>query len=486
MLNCDCNDHFGMINEIDPDPEEYEKVCLDCLEGTQVDTFLLNQGIGNLADYPSKVLGMNGEYNDFNFTEPSFARNYVNAKRFMEKGIDIQEILIKGCRKRGLDVFASLRVNDVHDLWDSCVDVKPLFKKEHPEWCHPVGVHEQFGNRQPCATALDWKRKEVRDLKLAVVEELMDNHDFDGLELDFLRDNVYFHPNKGMNEAFHMTDFIRQVRKYLDELSDKRNKYIELAIRVPMFYNGAMYSGFDIPTIARDRLCDIIIGGTGGNDGMSMDTEQYEKILQGSGIRFFGCLNGFYDIIDMHNSDMATPMRKMRAVAEQIWAQGVDGISTFNLYPTLTHREALLHDIGSIDTLMGIPKTYTIEKAPSRYGKHLPLTMGETVTEFAEYTIAICEDYCKGSKDPIIRLNFFFSNGSLYDKIIYYFNDVLLENMSLIPKPTGLREFWYSFEIKKEWMAKENKIRIRLEKRHENLAKFAPLVLAGIELLVDY
>ena len=481
LYNCDGEDHLSMVWE-NPTPEKLIRQIYGPIAQTQVDTICCSMGIGNVALWDSRALGRMGEFTGYQFTNAIFAKAYENATLFLENGWDLLDTVIQGGRQTGVDVFYSYRVNDVHDLWDNCVDVKPLFKKEHPEWLHqPDAFPDKFG--APCTTALDFRRKEVRDNRLAVIREIME-HDFDGLELDLLRDNVYFRPESALSDSYCMTDFIRQVRGLLDRLSEERGRYLELAIRIPHTVVGAQATGFDLATYAREGLVDIVIGGVGGNDGISPNTAQFRALFRDTHIGYYPCLNGWYETADMTLDK--TPDSVILGVADQLWADGPDGIYTFNLYPTETYRRDLCRRIGSPETLRGVSKTYVADWAGGPYRKHLPVSLGETETEYFSYSIRTADPH----RDPgpsAAELTLKLRDVSVHDVFHVRFNGHSL------PPPRFDQEVTQSclepvckWTVQPGWLACENTVEFRLERRDPLLAKLTPLVLQSIHLDVMY
>lgn len=481
LYNCDGEDHLSMVWG-DPTPQAICDLIYGPIQGTQVDTITWSLGIGNVALWESSVLERMGEKTGYHFTNAIFAKAYENAALLLERGQDIFDIAIEGARHAEIDIFYSYRVNDVHDLWDSCIDIKPRFKEEHPEWLHRSDAFPgKFG--APCTTALDFRHREVRDNRLRAIEEIME-HDFDGLELDLLRDNVYFRPESAMSDAYCMTDFIRQVRKLLNRLSKKRGKYLELAIRIPHTVGQSIASGFDLPVYARDSLVDIIIGGVGGNDGISPDTKFFKRLLEGTGIGYYPCLNGWYETADMTLDK--TSDTNMLGVADQLWADNPDGIHTFNLYPQKDYRRELLCRIGSPATLKGLSKTYLADWSGGSFCKHLPVSLGETETEYFSYEINTADTHRNPA--PV--------SAQLRIKLLDVSrNDIFCVRLNgqELGAPEFLLEVTQScFEPDCVWavpptlLSNRNLFEMRLVKRDPLLAKQTPLVLASIHLAVKY
>ena len=125
---------------------------------------------------------------------------------------------MREAKKRGLDVFYSFRINDIHDSFTP--DELATFKVEHPEWL--IG-ERKYGDVTSFRTPLNFAIPEVRELKFRVIEELFKKYDFDGLEIDFLRSAPYFLPGEEAKNAHLLTELLQRVRKHLDERGRQRD-----------------------------------------------------------------------------------------------------------------------------------------------------------------------------------------------------------------------------------------------------------------------
>lgn len=483
IFNCDGSDEIASIKE-KPDKDDLIRKVFFPLEGSQVDTLFYMQGIGNIAEYKSDILHMPGHINKYNFNSISTYKRYANSKHFIDKGEDTLDIIIEGARERYIDVFFSLRLNDIHDHSADNIDFMPDFKIQHPEWMHPKEYFPNFYGTSLISTALNYVRNDVREFRLEIIKEVMGNYDFDGLELDFMRSPFYFHWDKGLCNAFIMTDFVRQVRKILNEEGEKRGKYLELAVRVYPTVIGSYMGGFDVGKWAKEELIDIVIA---GNGGMNIDTKGYKQLLKDTGVSFFPCLYGDYERI-------ASSDEVMRGVSEVLLMDEPDGIYTFNLYPTETRRYNLLREIGSLKTLEGLDKTYIVDmdydyiltREEWRYGMHLPITLGETKDEWLEIPIRVGEDLSKYDGLKLLQLKVWIKDLTEDDEIDFMFNDVKLDNPFLEPVKGEYLQYWRVWDIDNKNVRKINEVKIKLRKRNQYLVKFVPAVVQRINIDVKF
>ena len=188
---------------------------------------------------------------------------------YMLKGGDLAQVFVDHCRRRDTVPFISLRMNDYHgteyaDLLMDRAKAGPQiaadvntgvqgcwlsrFYLEHPEF--------RVGNDPPAYTnnpdtlafkrdhalryqirdnrVFNWAIPAVREHKLALIAELCESYDFDGLELDFMRHARYFRLTETAPDqrAEIMTGFVSRVRQVLDQTA-RRGKRRWLCVRVP-------------------------------------------------------------------------------------------------------------------------------------------------------------------------------------------------------------------------------------------------------------
>ena len=95
-------------------------------------------------------------------------------------------------------------MNDTHD--GSYREYGPIIfrasklKNDHPEYLLGTsGKHPKIGSW----TAVDYGRPEIRELAFRYVEEVCQNYDVDGIDLDFLQDSHSLSTHRGVLRALH-------------------------------------------------------------------------------------------------------------------------------------------------------------------------------------------------------------------------------------------------------------------------------------------
>lgn len=340
--------------------------------GSHIDSIWWNWGEGHQAPYPSKLLPL--------YDHPGY-------RQWVDEGVDIVRTFVDATRERGLEVFYSFRVNGSdNDLGP----VRPIpMKLKHPEWllAAPWAPERQI--------YWNFAIPQVRERKLAVLRELAENYDFDGLEIDFARGPITLPLGQQWKNRRHLTAFMRGVRLMTMEVARKRGRPLLLAARVPESITGCRIDGIDIESWARDRLLDIIVLGCRSYEG---DVAAYRQITSGTHIRILGGSD------EHHTSDGYDwpPIEVLRGVFANWWQEEVDGIYCFNW--TYAMREdaarvgALLHDsmmapvhrklyreIGESDSLRHQDKTFVVQRRGGG-GSGAPGTVGWRTPRFFQNT----------------------------------------------------------------------------------------------------
>src|SRR6185295_35894 len=255
MFNGDCTFLFGDIFVDDPKAKYEAKTLhrfIDLLADNGVDTYLCNPN-GQPTWYPSKrtpsvFQGYKRGERDFtrgNYRaglpkerlDPALDGDVLFLNRYLdlqEAGIDWVAEISKACRKRGISPWISIRMNDMHgaNSWEKSYMNAPL--QRDPKY--------RLSGQQPNAKdgvnrmeqALDYSHKEVRDYFLLIIREAIEDHDYEGLELDWLRCPFCVDPPASPKQIAMMTDWTAEVRKITDAKAKKLGRPCPLGLRVPV------------------------------------------------------------------------------------------------------------------------------------------------------------------------------------------------------------------------------------------------------------
>jgi hypothetical protein len=355
VFNNDGNEPVYYVDEATP------KALLDnrttALADTQVDTIVYctwSSGF-SMFTHDTKV----GEVFTNTSEEPDkgpgsgFSKNKTQA--FVESGNDPLDIMVDFCKTNDIEVFWSMRMNDVHDAWGAWYSphLMPQIKRDHPEWM--IGT-KQKRPKNGGWTAIDFAVPEVRDLAFRLFEEVCTNYDVDGVEMDFFRHLNYFRgPANGepatQAELDMMTGLVRRIRAMTEEVGLERGRPILLSVRLPDSVAFCRTMGLDIERWLREGLIDIMAV-TGYYRLNPWETsvalgKQYN-------VPVWACLSESR-IKDKEAVRLRAGLEAYRGRAANVWASGADSVYLFNYFrPT----SALWSEIGTRETLGPLSKTY--------------------------------------------------------------------------------------------------------------------------------
>ena len=180
---------------------------------------------------------------------------FTNARLLYERGLDPYAVWVDRCRQKGISPWLSSRMNDIHDVSDTTNFMHSVFWVDHPEyWRVPNDTSGTWLNR-----ALNFGVPEVRERHFALLCELLERYDVDGLELDWMRFGYHFKPGEEAAGRTILTEFMRQVRALTKEWAAKRGHPVKLGARVPAHPDAARGLGMDGVTWAKEGLVDMLV-----------------------------------------------------------------------------------------------------------------------------------------------------------------------------------------------------------------------------------
>lgn len=209
-------------------PERFLDVAINPLRDTPVDAFFWCIGHDMTYIYDTDV----GEFYGHNVDkfQSLFMEAYSEApKVLIQSGHDPLKLVTEAGHDAGMDVYATIRMNDVHSAVPKLRDCLADFKKEHPQFL----LGDPDGQGKLKRLALNYAYAPVRQHRLAIISELIEKFDIDGIEFDFMRFPFYFPYDSAHAYRHTMTAFIRQARARIDELTADRDRPFYLGVRVP-------------------------------------------------------------------------------------------------------------------------------------------------------------------------------------------------------------------------------------------------------------
>lgn len=325
IFNNDCTDILYYPNRLPHTYEGFLKRRLNDVAGSNVDSIFYNVNVGityNLIPLKSgtmRTIMSNGQHKSRSM--------HCATQEFHKKGTDVLKMHIRFCRENNMEIFASFRMNDIHDSYAIFEVLIPPWKNKNRDLL--IGP---FKSKKGTWSAVNYAESKVRKIVTDHIFEIMENYDIDGLEMDFGRWPILFKATNEGNKASDaerkmMIDFLKKVKEHADSIGKKRGRKIILAMRVPESLSYCYDIGLDMQNIIKDKLVDIVIGGSYRD--FDYNPIDFVKLCHKYGIPYYVSIE----------TALMSPKNGYRRKAEsfrgrsmQGLAIGADGIYYFNLY----------------------------------------------------------------------------------------------------------------------------------------------------------
>jgi hypothetical protein len=301
-----------------------------------VDAHMLQPGLGMVPMWPSKVLPLKEHYD---WIKQRYGQKPDSFGQFVLNGGDVVQVFIDRCRQQNQAAFISFRMNDAHHKEFS--DPKPGDKPgtsigmsvtrhyvDHPEY------RIKPGSLRGTDLVQNWAIEDVRAQKFALIRELCENYDIDGLELDYLRFYSYFRLDETPLEQRRaiMTAFVCEVRELLDKTA-RNGRRRWLCARVPCHLIALDVLGLDLKAMVAAGL-DMVNASDHYFTTQQHDLVAIREQTQGAALYFELChtvwkgekVTAGYDVFPYRRATK----EHLQTSAHLAYARGADGISLFN------------------------------------------------------------------------------------------------------------------------------------------------------------
>jgi hypothetical protein len=506
-----CNDDGAIMSLEPPLTVDHFRQMVQTYKGSPVDALFWCVGDREVYTYDTKVAEVFGQRHGF-FDDAWDWRVYQNTKSFIESGKCPLATLVEVCHEEGIDIFPSVRMNS-HYKVDPRSPSESKFRLDHPELLigSPAGYSE--GSKEyAIRMGLNYARPEVQRYMAAIIVELFERFEVDGVELDFMRHPAFFKLHEAAENHHHMTNMLRRIKQKRDVVSRHTGRSIDLALRVPPTLSDAYRMGLDVRTWIKEGLADILIAG-GGFIPFDMPFEEFVGAARESNCQVFGCLE-FLRFMRSPTLDEETN----RAIAMRYWEAGADGLYLFNFFAQPTEaKQNLFREIGSPAALANLNKRYQLDRRrwpPGKWEGHggafasatpavqLPLTLVESQPDMAAILNFNIADDLKGAKakgtlaQSQLRLQF--ENYTSQDKLEVKLNGhplsngrharfdlVAYWNKSGLPDGGQFLDGTIDYDLDCPPLRQgRNTLEVCLVKRCPKLA--VPLTLGGVEIGIRY
>ena len=310
------------------------------------------------------------------------------------QGTDDLRLVIEASRKQGIEVFWSMRMNDIHDNAKHPSEIAQ-WKKDHPHLLMGKPTDkERFPPSDPrnIWTFVDYAHPAVSDLMVETFKQVLAGYDVDGVDLDFLRHPAFFPETRRFQPVTRphlemMTELVGRIRAEVLAASRRKGRPILMSVRVLPTLAQNTHFGFDLEQWARRGYLDLLVVG-GGYDPFTMPAR--DMIDRGNqwGVPVYVCLSssGFEHAVGSRrfystdadqwgrtrpDADEGLALKVWRAAAANAWLAGAKGIMTFNLFPRQPGSRAtrmarrVWKEIGDPDALAFADKLFVVENVGS-------------------------------------------------------------------------------------------------------------------------
>jgi hypothetical protein len=331
LLDNDGNSTFGILS---PDfRRDIDEVVAAC--PPNVTTYLLCPGAGRYY-YPTKV----GE------TDPRHKQLAVEHAA----GRDPFGYFLGKLRAAGKETFVTVRMNDVHEPTAADEWNMPRVRREHPDAIVDAAAVAR-GDTDWRNWAIDYSRPEVRAFMLAIIGELLERYEFDGMQLDWMRFPRHLSGSREEIWAKRelITGFVAEVRALC------RAKGRQLIVRVPTSVAGCGILGLDVVAWAQRGLVDAISTSHFLNTDFFQPIAELRAALGEHAVPIYG---GF----DLEHGAQRHSPESLRAAVTGLYASGADGINIFN-FPCWIEK------VGAVpyDWLQGLESPASAARKPLLY-----------------------------------------------------------------------------------------------------------------------
>jgi hypothetical protein len=173
------------------------------------------------------------------------------------------------------------------------------------------------------------------------VRELVEDYDFEGLELDWMRNPFCCEPNASQNTIDMMTSWIGEIRALTEAKAKKIGKPYALGLRIPGTLGLLRSIGIDVVALAKQSLIDFVSPSNFWQTSWDMPHDWFRKLL-GDKVGIFGVVedapNWLPACSPKYNISgprmLSASAELMRGNAAGKLVLGAEGIEFFNFFCT--------------------------------------------------------------------------------------------------------------------------------------------------------
>lgn len=229
---------------------------------------------------------------------------------------------------------------------------------------------------------LDWAHSEVRELIMAPLREIAEGYDIDGVELNFIRGNIWFDADTAVTEAPLMTAMLGQIRQVLDQAGARRREPRRLlAVRLPDDLAACRRFGLDVPAWVEQGLVDVIMPSQVHGVDFDARVEDFAKLCAGKPIRLLPTIQPgqppFTYSATEEFARRAYTLPQLRGLVDSWYRNGATGISTFNFQHRRSDVVSCKESVAWLKELADATKIARAERHYPLYGANVSWAASE-------------------------------------------------------------------------------------------------------------
>ena len=340
------------------DPRQTIWDWLEPYRDTDFKTLLWCACQGDAAHYPSRVAPIIGS-GTTDFPRDIDRTIHESITDLAGRGVDALHEVIEFCHEAGIQVHVSNRMESFQ--------CSPPFEEfftgplylEHPEWrCSDIDGRE--------IARMSYVYEGVRELVMDIFREYANDYDIDGINPIFNRGAPFLLYEQPLLDGFRaetgldarelderderylryragvMTEFMRGLRREMDEIGERRGRKIEISAHVLNDEETNLYYGLDLAAWVKKGLVDNLISYPWQN--LEIDVPYFVGLTRGTGVSYYN---------EVMPRRMPPEEYRQRAMAD--YAAGVDGLCFWdtNGRDRFKKEYSMIRRLGHRDELAG-------------------------------------------------------------------------------------------------------------------------------------
>lgn len=297
-----------------------------------------------------------------------------------EAGINWIEETAVACKKYGITPWLSFRMNDTHGgnyPKESYMNAE-LFKNDESVRMPKPSINPNEIIRR---YAFDYANRKSRDHMFSMIKECIELYEYEGIELDFLRDPIILKPVASKEDIAMMTDWFYSIKRLAQKKSLQTGKPFPVGMRSPGHLNLMRDMGVDIRGLVSKGILDFVVFGNYYQTSWDMPHDKLKAEL-GDNVTIYGSIDGTPNWLQVSSDEnlcnggyldnnlgyRSTPYSEefIRGNAVTKLVLGADGVEQFNNFFGWDSRMgkepcgAAIKYLYDLEYLRGKPKYYTL------------------------------------------------------------------------------------------------------------------------------